>query len=200
VSEATDAPRPAPAYLYLDTEATGVHDTSQIWQLAWLLEADGATLAERSVLVEHTDAPNPWVLQHTRYVAAMTSADPVLPLADAMGLLRADIAAYGLDDRKLFFVGAVPSFDDFRCRRVGNPPWHYHLIDIESVVMGRFGLASPPSLREIAELTGVVNLDPHDALADSKHVRDIHRWLLTHPVEPPAPPAPVDPAAASPAG
>jgi len=185
VSEATDLPRPA--YLYLDTEATGVHDTSQIWQLAWLLEVDGATLAERSVLVEHTDAPNPWVLQNTRYVAAMTSDDAVLPLAEAMDLVRGDVTAHA-PDHKVFFVGAVPSFDDFRCRRVGNPPWHYHLIDIESVIMGRFGLASPPSLREIAELTGVVNLDPHDALADSKHVRDIHRWLLANPVVPPAPP------------
>ncbi len=174
-----------PAFLYLDTEATGVHDTSQIWQLGWILELDGVTLDERSVVVAHTDAPNPWVLQNTHYVEAMTGGHTVFSLADAMGLVAAQIASRDLlPDHKVYLVGAVPSFDDFRCRRVGEPPWHYHLIDIEAVIMGRYGLATPPSLREIAELTGVKNDDPHDALADARHVRDIHRWLLAQPSPP----------------
>jgi DNA polymerase III epsilon subunit-like protein len=163
-------------YLYLDTETTGLHDDSQVWNLAWILETNGQEVGRRDMLITHRDAPSVWVLKNTRYVERFTALDAYpVRLSSAMMILEGYVRVCPGDT---YLVGAVPSFDDYRLRRIGAPPWHYHLIDVETLVMGHFGLRWPPSLREIAERTGVVNARPHDAMSDAQHVRDIHHWLL----------------------
>jgi hypothetical protein len=39
------------------------------------------------------------------------------------------------------------------------------------------GAFVPPTLSEIASITGIKNADAHDALADARHVYQIWKWL-----------------------
>lgn len=170
---------PSPGYVCLDTETTGLTERDQIWRIAWiLLDANGETLYTREATCAHVVAPSPWVLQKTRYVATMSDEKAIVSNVSAeTQFLRKIIIGTGLDPSLTHLVGANPSFDDrFVRRSVGTVPWSYHLIDIETLIMGAFGLAAPPSLRELADLTGIQNLAPHDAMGDAIHVCHLFRW------------------------
>ncbi len=91
--------------------------------------------------------------------------------------LRERMLSFGCTKNDVFMVGACPSFDDHKIRKIVSPQWQYHLIDLEVLIMGAFGLETPPSLEQLAELTGVRNMRPHDAMGDAQHARDLMHWL-----------------------
>jgi hypothetical protein len=170
-------------YLFLDTETTGLEDGDQIWQLAWILEdAHGNEISRRNRMIAHSRNPSPWVLQNTAYVDVCSKTEQWSPstLLAEMTFLRKLVRDRGLIPSKdVYLVGAVPSFDDQKIRKIVTPQWHHHLICIEVLIMGAFGLEVPPKLGELEKLTGVTNARPHDALADAQHVRDLFHWLRT---------------------
>lgn len=70
-------------------------------------------------------------------------------------------------------VGAVPSFDEERIRKillnVGLcPAWHYHLVCVENLAAGKLGLAPPWKSDEISEKLGVdrSEFEKHTAMGD----------------------------------
>jgi hypothetical protein len=73
-------------------------------------------------------------------------------------------------DEQILLLGSVPSFDD---RRVGDliisegfqPPWHYHLVDIEVLARGWLmgkGIKGAHLLKSSNELSRVLGVDPHE--------------------------------------
>lgn len=88
-------------------------------------------------------------------------------------------------------VGAVPSFDEERLRRLyvechGMPdrfPWHYRLVDVESGMLAKLGIG-PGEMEpdEMAELLGVsAHPGKHSALGDARWVRDVFEALVGGP-------------------
>lgn len=184
-----------PRYLFLDLETTGL-DTAvdEITEAAWILD-DGT---EHHFFVEHTRLPNEWVLKETDYLtrilpASKTSLYKVLFLlsreSDAERLVPTSYGTIKGIPQTTYLVGANPAFDDRFLRsalrrsnvtdgwgaQMTEMPYHYHLIDIEAVVMGALGLAIPPKLKECRSLLGLpgANEAPHSALSDAREVKFI---------------------------
>ena len=174
-------------YFFLDLETTGLDvDSAEITEIAWL-RAFSEPVPERLIneaeyhaFVEHSRLPNKWVLEKTDYATRILPA-PKRQLKHVLNELRswAAISIYLLGvPAQVYLVGANPSLDDAFLRRAyrsfdEDPPYSYHLIDIEAMVMGALGLDSPPSLREIRGLLGIAgaNPAPHSALADAREVK-----------------------------
>jgi oligoribonuclease (3'-5' exoribonuclease) len=75
-------------------------------------------------------------------------------------------------------VGAVPSFDArFLAKLLRSeglaPAWHYHLIDVETLIAGRLGLRPPLNSEDLSRAIGVEPqlFDRHTALGDARWVR-----------------------------
>lgn len=185
-------------YLFLDTETTGLDPDDEIWQLAYILETDKGELVKKfDGLIEHRTNPSPWVLGNTDYrKKLMPAAGGKSPSLYSLGEVLAKVKvkteyfdnpicgymtksetpiSYGTP---VYLVGAVPGFDDRIIRRQSgiDPPWHYHIIDVEALIMGYQGLLVPPSTAELEKITGVKNSGAHDAMADAQHVRDLFHW------------------------
>lgn len=99
---------------------------------------------------------------------------------EVMPFEGAEIIYYTLRSRS--FVGNNPYFDaSFLAAFLDLygfiVPWNYHLIDIKSLIAGRFQVAPPWKTDKLAELVGVPNRDAHTALADAEWVRDAYNAL-----------------------
>jgi oligoribonuclease (3'-5' exoribonuclease) len=98
-------------------------------------------------------------------------------------------------------VGAVPSFDEERLRRlldVFNIPhrWHYHLVDIEALAAGKLGIAPPWNSHELSAAVGVDEslFTAHEALSDARWAKAVYDSVLVLgviKVEPEDSPSPV---------
>ena len=167
--------------LFVDTETTGLDpDRHGIWEVAAIRRnPDG------------TEERNEWYLR------------PDLGTADPMALrinhfwerspqMTATPLPHFVEDfmdmaRGCHLVGAVPSFDEERLRRLlrangGMETWHYHIIDVEALTVGYLtakakiegdaallDLASPPWKSD--DLSLALGVDPerfdrHTALGD----------------------------------
>lgn len=88
-------------------------------------------------------------------------------------------------------VGAVPDFDTTRLSltardtRVlyGHDPWHYHLVDVENLVAGLFGIQPPWKSDDLYVRAGVdpTRYDRHTALGDSRLNRDVYDRVMGTP-------------------
>lgn len=150
--------------LFLDCESTGLDPVVHApWEVAWQLADHDPTegtltmLGSRVLQVTLTPhemaAADPVSLQIGRYVERR-GAGIIVPPAEAQGLLRSDLRIAGATKpTDVTLVGAVPSFDDAMLGRwwggPNNRPWHYHLVDIETLMAGALArslpaLAAPP--------------------------------------------------------
>lgn len=81
------------------------------------------------------------------------------------------------------FIANNPSFDAAFLSRLlrdfgYGPSWHYHLVDIKSLVAGYFGVAPPWNTAKIAELANVpLPADAHTALADAQWNLAVYKSL-----------------------
>ncbi|OBB15076.1 hypothetical protein A5761_15160 [Mycolicibacterium setense] len=131
--------------VFMDTETLGVHIDAPIWEFAAIRRNfyDGAVVKEHELHMFIHHYAKPWL-----------TGDDALPeqfQADYRQRFDASIA-YGKSGAaevisgflagKPHIVGAVPNFDTERIshqllRPAHVPdPWHYHLIDVEALVMG----------------------------------------------------------------
>jgi len=86
-------------------------------------------------------------------------------------------------------VGNVPWFDTTRledavyaCTDIRKPPpWHHHLIDVENLIAGAFGVVPPWNSENLSRLVGVDpgQFDRHTALGDCEWARAQYRAVRT---------------------
>lgn len=175
-----------PNYLFLDIETTGTDSrVDQITEIA--LITSGGT--ERAWFVAHDRLPCDWVLTETDYITRILPG-PKDPLCV---VLQQIVKIAGASATWPHLVGANPSFDD-RFLRKGfsdhassfggyhldaNPPWNYHLIDVEAMAMQKFHLAVPPKLKNCRTLLGIEEWDTaHTALGDARNTKRVFEALL----------------------
>jgi hypothetical protein len=188
---------------FIDTETTGldpelrliweyaviVDDTEHVWQ-ARLPDCGCLDPAcpYRSLGTYNVDE---WVLENTDVVRRYDSANAMHP--DDAALLFANLT------RGRHLVGACPWFDAERIHRqlLRHPsddrtlPWHYHLIDVETLIVGWVqGLskagASPPLPWDSEDLSRYVGVDPdqfdrHTALGDARWAKAMFEAVMGGP-------------------
>lgn len=167
--------------VFMDTETLGVHIDAPIWEFA----------AVRRNFHEGTTTEHELHIQIHHYAKPWLTGDDPLPeqfQADYRARFKAG-EAYGKSGAaeviasflagRPHIVGAVPNFDTERIshqllRPAHIPdPWHYHLIDVENLVVGflagRSMLMQPPWKSD--DLSRAVGVDPekfdrHTAMGD----------------------------------
>jgi DNA polymerase III alpha subunit (gram-positive type) len=169
-----------PRFVFLDMETTGLEaGVDQITEVAWITD-DGK---ERCHLVNHTRLPGEWVLKNTDYLTRIATAHKE-DLYQVLGWLQNDCEIlrqqnamnFGGDKGNVYLVGACPAFDD-RFLRIAygdrGVPYHYHVLDVEAMALGRFPLSEPCSLKDLRGLLGIPgeNEAAHTALADAREVK-----------------------------
>lgn len=172
--------------VFLDTETTGLSLDDHIWEIAAIVREPGQPDVEYHAFVRHSLAkaaqlPEAFRLDHD----ARYDASEALPSIAAARWL--DVLTMG----RAHIVGAVPNFDTERIalmmRHHGiEPDWHYHLIDVETLVVGwMYGRAPGRAADEYPlpwdsdDLSVAVGVDApietrHTALRDARWVRDLY--------------------------
>lgn len=174
------------ALCFLDTETTGLGLYDDIWEIAAVRREPDGSEQKLHLFVDHDRAkcarmPEPFRTDHvTRW-------------PDYLAPSRAEVSAVVWSFTEgAHIVGAVPNFDTERLgimfRQNGlQPAWHYHLIDVENVIVGflhgvRAGIRNegyavmdvpkiPPLPWKSDDLSRAVGVDPdkfdrHTAMGD----------------------------------
>ena len=165
-----------PDLVFLDTETHGLHKYAPIWEVAAVRRNADGTREELHMFVKH-DRNN----VHLASLPSQFSDDYYARYDDDAALTVYD-AACNIKEfchSRPTLIGAVPSFDAERIsRQFLEPlgiaePWHYHLIDVENIVVGYLaasGELSPPpwSSDELSKAVGVCAEDypRHTAMGD----------------------------------
>ena len=125
--------------VFMDTETLGLDPDAPVWEFAAIRRSQDGSEQQFHCFIDHY--PLPWIdslpEQFANDYRARYSPVRALRQWDAVEMIeRATKGAH--------VVGAVPNFDTERLQRMrkrvgvlsGREPWHYHLIDIENVVVG----------------------------------------------------------------
>lgn len=169
--------------VFMDTETLGLDPDAPIWEFAAIRREWDGTERQFHCFIDHY--PLPWIdtlpdAFASDYRARYIPKDAVTQFHASQVIKEATSGAH--------IVGAVPSFDTERLQRLlqrvapvphARAPWHYHLIDIENVVVGfltaqRGSLLLPPYKSD--ELSLGVGVDPskfprHTAMGDVQWIR-----------------------------
>lgn len=128
----------------MDTETTGLSLDDEIWEFAAIRrESDGGE-TELHLFIEHSvekcaRLPESFLADHrSRYIS-----DDAVPTSFAVQRIVSFFHGPECGGEKPHVVGAVPNFDTERLLRLihrhhylSDLPWHYHLIDVENLVVG----------------------------------------------------------------
>lgn len=151
--------------VFLDTETTGLELDADIWEIAAVRREPDGQQARLHLFVEHdTDKcvrlPQSFHDDHRKRWAALDH-DPVTRVMAAAQVHAFTDGAH--------IIGAVPNFDTERLARMitaigSRPMWHYHLIDVENLVVGHLAargqaLAPPWNSEDLCRYIGI---DPND--------------------------------------
>jgi DNA polymerase III epsilon subunit-like protein len=158
--------------VFLDTETTGLSMDHDIWEVAYVVGDD--PFIHQMFLPHSLKNADPTALELNGYYTRFN---------------RNDVSVHGdlvlrelLKDKTI--VGANPSFDAYRIqRRLGVQPWHYRMVDVESMAIPVMGLTKPPSLKDIVAFFNEQGFhipeNDHTAKADVHAVREVYKLLLT---------------------
>lgn len=84
--------------------------------------------------------------------------------------------------RKAFLSERVRAWDaeKYRYSQLTEPPYHYHLIDVEAMAFAVSGLECMPRLKDLRDALGIPgeNDAPHSALADAREAKLIYETIL----------------------
>ncbi len=173
----------------LDTETTSLRRDRRVWEIG-LIRIDSAGEREVGIYVHDVDLSNADLM--SLRIGRFYDRHPGYRRGRGLGpdelghLLRheADAALYVEElTHEATIVGAVPNFDteglgDMLYRHRLVPAWHYHLLDVETLVAGYLiGRGETPPLPWKSEdLSRAIGVDPaaferHTALGDC-------RWVL----------------------
>lgn len=176
---------------YVDTETLGLNPVQHpIWETAIIID-NVEHCWQTIVSPTDIDRADPVALTinrfHDRY-----NRDLALTAVESAVKVESLLAGRHI-------VGAVPSFDEQRLRRLcdyalrhGLPPegcrypWHYHLIDVEALMLGFLcgqgrKIVLPWKSHDLSLACGVENLlaDEHTALGDARWVRHVYERITS---------------------
>lgn len=159
--------------IFLDTETTGLDpDLHEVWEVAFALERGRIT----TFLLPHDLATaDPDALRLNGYWDRFDQAS-VDPAADLQ--LKRILAGATI-------VGANAPFDAaFLRARWGAAPWHYRLVEVESMALGLLGYDRPKGLNHIADdlrdAGYSVPVPDHTAAGDVATLRAVYESLRVH--------------------
>lgn len=66
----------------------------------------------------------------------------------------------------------------FKNTGYNQPKWHHRMVDIGSLVQGRFRLRDPMNTEAVVQTTGIELPDRHTALADAKWNWDVFHYIM----------------------
>lgn len=153
--------------LFVDTETTGLTMDHDIWEIAHA-RGDGVIFSH---VVEHSlRNADLRALELNGYYNRSTkpqTRDPhIIPSFQGKTL-----------------VGANPAFDAYRLeKRWGVAPWHYRMIDVESMAVAIFKLEKPLGLKGLVDLLRAQMFDipenDHTAGGDVDTTREVYKALM----------------------
>lgn len=173
---------------FIDTETLGLDPDAPVWEFAAIRRFPDGREDRTEFFIRHD--PAHWLDQMPE--SFLTDYQTRYDNAEALDPHSAAVMVH-MVTRGASIVGAVPSFDTERLykllRRNGIvPEWHYHLVDVENVVVGyltacaRYDGVEPVSLDYLSPpwqsnvLSSAVGVDPdgfarHTAMGDVLWVR-----------------------------
>lgn len=182
---------------FIDTETTGLDpDVHEIWEVGaivddeehhWFLPVDLGRADAMALKIGHF---------HERWQSSELGRS-FMNAATPLDVFARDFAAL---TRGRHLVGAVPSFDDERLRKLlrangACPEWHYHLIDVETLAVGYLwgqvqgDVIPDPVIRKLPwdseALSKAVGVMPpneserHTALSDARWAKRIYEAVIS---------------------
>jgi len=160
--------------IVVDIETGGLDpDEHPVWEIAAARWRKDLWVIEQRFVRHDTRRIDPWVLANTGY-ADRYDAEAALAVEDAAAWFSTIAAGRHI-------VGMVPSFDEERLRRMPGalPSWHYHLIDVEAVLVGFLHAqqADVPLPWSSEDLSHAVGIDP--AAFDRHTAAGDVRWSIS---------------------
>lgn len=155
---------------FLDTETLGLDPMAPVWEFAAIRREEDGREEEFHAFFDHDvfdKCGDPWL----ESLAPEFAADYGNRYEEFRALKHGERAAYVYTaTRGAHIVGAVPSFDTerlsmmMRHHSIMEPPWHYHLTDVENLVVGYLAgkgeLMAPPWKSE--DLSRAIGVEPDD--------------------------------------
>lgn len=168
--------------VFMDTETLGLDPDAPVWEFAAIRREPDGRETEYHAFFDHelVTAQGSWL----DTLDTPFQADYNNRYDARQALYQGERAAMiWAATRGAHVVGAVPSFDTERLAKIlkvygMTPPWHYHLCDIENVVVGyltaKHGPVAPPWKSDM--LSTSLGVDPaqfsrHTAMGDCLWVR-----------------------------
>lgn len=175
---------PAPI-CFIDTETTSLDRyTRQVWEVAMIRRESDGTETKYEAMIAGVDLSeaSPVSLKigrfHDRYDMKYAASNALFTLDKRYEIPSEVARRVELMTRGAHLVGAVPSFEDTSLAPLLKshqlaPAWHYHLVCIENVLAGFFGVVPPYSSDELSARLGVdpTQFERHTAMGDVLWVR-----------------------------
>lgn len=164
---------PGTKLLFMDTETTGLSRYQhEVWEIAYVLAnhtPQGLEILKRQlywIKPRNMQTADPMALKingfYSRWTGEHSWDDPE---EAALQIARDSVGTH--------LIGAVPDFDAhfvsmFMLQNSYHPGWHYHLIDIETLIAGRLHLTPPYKSENLFEQLGLSRDYPnkHTAMGD----------------------------------
>jgi hypothetical protein len=190
------------ALVFMDTETTGLSLTDDIWEFAAVRRNEDGTESELHMFLEHdankcAQLPEKFRDDHMRRFppshGGVEWASGVYP-KDRAGRAIVNFFRVASGEPKPHVVGAVPNFDTERVNLLlpnyERDPWHYHLIDVESLAVGALvarrlqghvDLSLPWDSDELSTAVGVVptQFERHTAMGDVRWAMAIYDAVMS---------------------
>jgi DNA polymerase III epsilon subunit-like protein len=172
--------------MFIDTETTGLHpEIHGVWEIGLITEAGQEHLIHlRDVNLKYADGT---ALKITRFYERYEQE------AKAKSMTAGQFVEWFLEMAEgKHWVGAIPSFDEERIRRVVYaqglaPTWHYHLIDVEAMAVGylstEYNLDLPWDSEHLSKLLGIHpdTASRHTALGDARWAKAMYEAVMRLP-------------------
>lgn len=182
-------------HVFLDTETTSLRTDRRVWDVGLIVREDKRDDKEFTFLVNAYDLDLGNADSFSLKIGNFWERHPF-----ALGDLS-QAGTYSEEDmlyevmqltQGAHIIGAVPNFDTevLGARMRANnllPTWHYHLIDIETLIIGKLAAEGiyfdlPWNSEELSRMIGVEPTGPgirHTAIGDARWVRDQYDVVIS---------------------